>query len=121
MPATSQQRFQQLANWFEEALRLPAGPEREAYIAEVTDGDGALLEELACLLASDSDVQRSASSAQPAWPPARLPRFGSYQARELLGAGGMGAVYRATREDGELRHQVAVKVVAGVLWSPVLG
>ena len=121
MPAPSQQRFQQLAHWFEEALQLPPGPEREAYVAKVSDGDGTLQEELTSLLASDFDVQRSASSAQPRWPPARLPRFGSYQARELLGAGGMGAVYRATREDGELRHQVAVKVVAGVLWSPVLG
>ncbi len=33
----------------------------------------------------------------------------------------MGAVYLATREDGELRHRVAVKVVSGVLWSPALG
>ena len=74
-----------------------------------------LREELKRLLESDSDVQSKASSA-----PARLPRFGSYQARGLLGVGGMGAVYRATREDGELRHEVAVKVVAGVMWSPIL-
>jgi len=116
MRAPSQQRFQQLVAWFEEALRLPPGEAREAYIARVPDGDGTLRAELAGLLASDSEVQRNAPSA-----PAGLPRFGSYQARELLGVGGMGAVYRATREDGELRHQVAVKVVAGVLWSPVLG
>ena len=32
----------------------------------------------------------------------------------------MGAVYLATREDGELRHRAAVKVTAGVLWSPAL-
>ena len=121
MPSPSQQRFQQLARWFEEALRLPPGPAREVYVAQVSDGDRTLQEELTSLLASDKSVQRGASSAQSRWPPERLPAFGSYQGRELLGAGGMGAVYRATREDGELRHEVAVKVVAGVLWSPVLG
>ena len=111
----SQERFQQLATWFETALRIPPGPARDQYVAELPNEDVTLREELKRLLESDSDVQSKASSA-----PARLPRFGAYQARGLLGVGGMGAVYRATREDGELRHEVAVKVVAGVMWSPVL-
>lgn len=115
MPPLSRERFRQLAGWFEEALRRPPGTVREAYVAEITGGDATLREDLERLLESDSDVQRSASSVL-----ARLPRFGSYQARQLLGAGGMGAVYLATREDGELRHRVAVKVAAGVLWSPAL-
>jgi eukaryotic-like serine/threonine-protein kinase len=115
MPALSQERYQQLAGWFETALRIPPGPAREQYLAQISSGDVTLLEELQRLLKSDTDVQSRASSA-----PARLPRFGAYQARALLGLGGMGAVYRATREDGELRHEVAVKVVAGVMWSPVL-
>ncbi|HTB17093.1 MAG TPA: hypothetical protein VK708_03210, partial [Bryobacteraceae bacterium] len=109
MPATSREHFQQLACWFEEALRIPPGAARAEYVAQISGGDTTLQEELISLLASDLDVQRSTSSAPPRWPPERLPRFGSYQARELLGAGGMGAVYRATREDGELRHQVAIK------------
>jgi serine/threonine protein kinase len=115
MPAVSQERFQQLAVWFEAALRIPPGPVRDEYVTQVSAGDETVREELLRLLESDTDVQGRASSA-----PARLPRFGSYQARGLLGVGGMGAVYRATREDGELRHEVAVKVVAGVMWSPVL-
>ena len=115
MPAISQERFQLLATWFETALRIAPGPAREQYLSRLPDEDVTLGEELRRLLAADSDVQSRASSA-----PARLPRFGSYQARGVLGVGGMGAVYRATREDGELRHQVAVKVVAGVLSSPVL-
>ncbi len=115
MPALSPERFQQLASWFEAALRIPPGPARQQYVSQLPAGDATLLEELKRLLESDTDVQSRASSA-----PARLPRFGSYQARGLLGAGGMGAVYRATREDGEFRHEVAVKVVAGVMWSPML-
>ncbi|MGD0295989.1 MAG: protein kinase [Bryobacteraceae bacterium] len=115
MPGVSQERFQQLAVWFEAALRIPPGPVRDEYVTQVSAGDETVREELLRLLESDTDVQGRASSA-----PARLPRFGSYQARGVLGVGGMGAVYRATREDGELRHEVAVKVVAGVMWSPVL-
>ena len=115
MPALSQERFRQLAAWFEGAVRLPAGGEREAYIDEISGEDRILRDDLERLLESDSEVQRGASSFRP-----RLPRFGAYQSRELLGAGGMGAVYLATRVDGELRHRVAVKVVLGVLWSPAL-
>jgi tetratricopeptide (TPR) repeat protein len=115
MPGPSQERFRRLATWFEAALRLPPGGERENYVAEITAGDGALREDLERLLESDFEVQGHASSVLP-----RLPRFGAYQARNLLGAGGMGAVYLATREDGELRHQAAVKVASAVLWSPAL-
>ena len=88
---------------------------REAYLTEISAGDRTLREDLERLLESDSALQRSPSSVFP-----RLPRFGAYQARELLGAGGMGAVYLATREDGEVRQRVAVKVTSGVLWSPAL-
>lgn len=94
---------------------MPPGPARDAYLLEVSGGNKTLLDDLTGLLASDVEVQGRAVNRQ-----VPLPRFGSYQARELLGAGGMGVVYRATREDGELRHEVAVKVVAGVLWSPAL-
>ena len=38
-------------------------------------------------------------------------RFDAYQLRELLGRGGMGAVFKAERVDGELSQVVAVKIV----------
>jgi serine/threonine protein kinase len=115
MTSISRERYRQLARWFEHALRLPPGITREAYLTEISAGDITLREDLEQLLESDAAVQGQASSAFP-----RLPRFGAYQARELLGAGGMGAVYLATREDGELQHRVAVKVASGVLWSSAL-
>ncbi len=118
MPALTKERFQQLATWFGEALRFPPGAARDDYVTQVSGGDATIREDLLRLLESDADVQRSAPSGGPSLVTPRLPRFGAYQARELLGAGGMGAVYLATREDGELRHRVAVKVAAGVLWSP---
>jgi non-specific serine/threonine protein kinase/serine/threonine-protein kinase len=103
--------FQRLTELFEQALELD-GTEREAYITAACDGDVPLETKLRRLLRSDAEVRgRSAP---------RLPRFGVFQARELVGTGGMGAVYRATREDGDVRQQVAVKVVGSVLWSAVM-
>jgi len=41
--------------------------------------------------------------------------IGPYQLMEVIGAGGMGTVYRAQRSDEDFSHQVAVKIIA----SPV--
>lgn len=38
-------------------------------------------------------------------------RIGDYRIDKLLGRGGMGAVYRASRADADFDHQVAIKVV----------
>jgi eukaryotic-like serine/threonine-protein kinase len=38
-------------------------------------------------------------------------RVGAYKLTALIGQGGMGAVYRATREDDEFQKQVAIKLV----------
>src|SRR5271154_4868400 len=115
MPAPSRQRFEQLAIWFETAVRIPPGRERQAFVEEVSAGDLDVLTELERLLGSALQEHQGAPRA-----PARLPRFGAYQSRELLGAGGMGAVYLATREDGEVRQQVAVKAIASAFHSPIL-
>jgi len=46
-------------------------------------------------------------------------RLGPYRVDAIVGHGGMGAVYRASRDDGEFRHQVAVKLVRAAARSPV--
>ena len=42
-------------------------------------------------------------------------RIGAYRLESLLATGGMGAVYRAERDDGEFRQTVAVKILP--LWA----
>ena len=45
-------------------------------------------------------------------------RFGPFETRELLGRGGMGAVFRAERVDGELSQTVAIKIVERAWLDP---
>ena len=45
-------------------------------------------------------------------------RLGPYKVESIAGHGGMGAVYRATRDDAEFRQQVAIKLVRAVAESP---
>ncbi|MBI4904634.1 MAG: serine/threonine protein kinase [Acidobacteria bacterium] len=42
---------------------------------------------------------------------AGIGRFGPYEIQETIGRGGMGAVYRAERVDGEVRQVVAIKLI----------
>lgn len=42
-------------------------------------------------------------------------RCGPYELKELLGHGGMGSVYRAERVDGEVRIQVAIKLIRSTI------
>lgn len=45
-------------------------------------------------------------------------RIGVYRLEALLGTGGMGAVYRAERDDGEFRQTVAIKILPGWATDP---
>jgi serine/threonine protein kinase len=45
-------------------------------------------------------------------------RFGPYELRELVGRGGMGAVYKAERVDQELHQTVAIKIVECAWLNP---
>jgi serine/threonine-protein kinase len=47
-------------------------------------------------------------------------RIGNYRVTGLVGRGGMGAVYRATRDSGDFAHEVAIKLIKPGLLSDVL-
>ncbi len=108
---------------FAGARALPAN-QRATYLAEACGGNDALREEVESLLASD---QRAKSFLEApavvlgdnARHQARAimegQRLGVYQVQALLGAGGMGEVYRA--RDTKLERDVAITVVGSAFTS----
>lgn len=115
MSTTTQEYFARLDCLFQAAVDLPAGEAREEFLRTSSGADPDVVEDVRRLLERDRIVQQTAAATtQP------LPRFGAYQAQELIGRGGMGTVYRATREDGEVSLEVAVKSISSPLWLAIL-
>jgi hypothetical protein len=98
---------------FHEALkRAPA--EREAFLRETCGGDEELRREVESLLAQEAEAERlmeqpAASAATQKLAVVRGTRLGPYEVTDLVGAGGMGEVYRA--RDARLGRDVAIKVL----------
>ena len=79
---------------------LPAGVRAEVTsLLEAHDSAGSFL---------------SASDDGPFQPGSRI---GPYLVLEKIGQGGMGVVYRAQRDDGEFKREVAIKLVGGRLFA----
>jgi tetratricopeptide (TPR) repeat protein len=108
---------------FHEALERP--PEERTRFVEENAPDPAIREDVLALLAADAqpaaplraspDELAAAVGLLP--PPLAGRTIGPYRILEAIGQGGMGAVYRAVREDVGL--QVALKVVRGALGDPL--
>src|SRR5260370_24943565 len=65
-----------------------------------------------CVAAAAGDVLRSASAREFSY-------CGPYRLIRMLGSGGMGAVYLAERNDGEIQQKVAVKFLGAQGHRPV--
>ena len=94
--------------------------ERSVYLAEVCKGDIELRREVETLLASNLEGERLIERAvqQVAVRMVGEPletvvgqRIGAYRITGMIGLGGMGAVYRAVRDDDQYQKQVAIKLV----------
>jgi eukaryotic-like serine/threonine-protein kinase len=113
------ERWQQISAIFVEAVSLdPAA--RTAYLDRVCSGDPELRAEVESLIASsppdgdhflDTPVLCLQSESAPAARDMAGTRVGPYELFEEIGRGGMGAVYRARRADGQFEQEVAVKLV----------
>ncbi|HVF89879.1 MAG TPA: protein kinase [Blastocatellia bacterium] len=121
------ERRQQVREIFSRAVRL--GPEaREAFLAEVCEGDEALLDDVKSLIASEQDekatsinssenkqtisfYEQTLALAPGEIQPLQSRRIGAYQILGEVGSGGMGFVYLAARADDEFDRRVAIKVV----------
>lgn len=100
-----------------EALELPPN-QREAFVASACGGDPKLIAEVHSLLsAHDRAEAKDAFSGafletESEAPDPRLgTHLGPYRLEARLGHGGMGAVYRAVRDDGQFEQHVAIKIV----------
>lgn len=94
---------------FHEALDARE-PERSAILTSRCAGDTTLMAELRSLLAAceAEETHRNSVSTECV---DRGTAVGPYVIDALIGRGGMGAVYRAHRADGQFEQQVAIKIV----------
>ena len=107
------ERWQQIRDVLAKALELAPG-ERSAFLKGACSSDQSLRDEVETLLASSDDVRSSfLQSSAPQVTLAAGTRLGEYEVKSLVGAGGMGEVYRA--RDSRLGRDVAIKVLPSSL------
>jgi len=121
---SSENRWQQIERLYNEALEIDAA-DRDAFLDAACDGDDRLLHEVRSLLdyerAADGFLERPAlseearSMACDSRPPLTGRRIAGYDIVALVGAGGMGEVYRA--RDLRLGREVAFKVLEPTIAS----
>ena len=115
------ERWQQVRDVLHSAMQLPSA-DRPAFLDRHCNGDTALRKEVDELLAGDDQVLvgflespalgQLAPQSQPSAASTALPagtKLGPYVVQSLLGAGGMGEVYKA--RDTRLNRTVAIKVL----------
>ena len=105
-------KWKQIKAVFDEAVELPT-EKRECFLASISEVE--VLTEVKKMLDSDaidlyelSPVHELINESNGSDVPEKI---GVYKIIREIGRGGMGAVYYATRNDGEFDHQVAIKVI----------
>ena len=125
-------RYLQAKNILQQALDL-APLERSAFIDAACRGDESLRADVLSLLAAHNEANSSflespvdgpivGQEPEPDVEELNLTgqRVGAYRVEQLLGRGGMGAVYLASRDDGEFTKHVAIKFIRPSIVSPSL-
>jgi tetratricopeptide (TPR) repeat protein len=106
-------------------IELPEN-DRAARIQELCSDCAELRAEVESLLAAHKNagsflaVETKISSEASGRASLSGRQLGSYRLLDIIGAGGMGTVYRAERIDGQFQKRVAIKVVPAAIHSPEL-
>jgi hypothetical protein len=107
---------------FSEAIELPT-VQQSAFLEKVAVEQAEVFPQLASLLELDrqAEADRFLESSALQVEAARLARadfsgrvgsrIGSFKLLELIGVGGMGAIYLAERDDDQYHRRVAIKVI----------
>jgi eukaryotic-like serine/threonine-protein kinase len=112
-------RWERLQELFAQALALPAA-ERDSFVQRACAGDTALADELRGLLASDAagdaPVQAAIGAAATRWVDDGRhtligQQLGAWRITAHIADGGMGAVFRAERADGQYQQPAALKLL----------
>ncbi len=106
---------------YSEAMQL-AAQHREAFVREKCNDQAILAQVLALISAEHDDFTLSHQIAQESeiFAQQNTVEIGDvisvYKLTELLGQGGMGAVFKAKRIDGRFEQTVAIKVISSLLY-----
>ncbi|MGV6820779.1 MAG: protein kinase domain-containing protein [Parvularcula sp.] len=123
MTSTNDQDEAEALRLLDEVLDMPEA-ERDDWLKNRIRNNSDLYARVRQLMEIDpSDVPLTGGAAQAVLDevePAHPERIGNYRIVRLIGRGGMGAVYFATRDAGDFEHQVAIKVIRGLRNTPKL-
>jgi tetratricopeptide (TPR) repeat protein len=115
------ERWRRIDTIFSAAVDLPQD-RRAAYLDDACAGQPELRAEVEAMLAGDAEAQSAVrdavADAHRLMPEAPVRHFGPYRVIGIAGRGGMGAVYKAVRDDRVYEKEVAIKVVRLGVDSP---
>lgn len=104
------ERWRQIKNILNAAMEQPAG-ERTLFLEQACASDAELRNEVDSLLAASDSAGEFLNEPIMEQDPIAGSKAGQYRLLEPVGRGGMGAVYRAVRDDDQFQQEVAIKVV----------